>query len=84
MTSVGSADDELDREKPGKKAIAAYITTAQENHVGSCMGQSPWLEKEGTDGGGISVAEQMKHDRACFHLLQEERSWRAEATSYSF
>lgn len=84
MTSAGRADDELDRDKPGKKGITVGTTAVQENHVGSFPGQSPWLEKEGTDTGGISVAEQMKHDCGCFCLLQKERSFRAEATLYLF
>lgn len=47
------------------------ITTVQENHVGSILGQSPWLEQEGTDAGQIWEAERMKHDCSCFHLLRK-------------
>lgn len=72
MTSVGSVDGELDHYEPEKKDMMVDITAVQENHVGSILGQSPWLEYEGTDAGEISVAEQMKHDCTFFHLLYKE------------
>lgn len=60
------------------------ITTVQENHVGSILGQSPWMEEEGTEAGEIWGAERMKHDCLCFHLLREREALRAECSPYSF